>query len=193
MIKNCDDLSTYIGKDKERMFGIGIPTVKDWLLHNEKWYIYHFLRHLRYVEFYMNTRQKGDFLTVIPFLWHWFRYKRLGFKMRYNIAPNTTGPGLMIYHTGDLIWVGGACKIGANCTLRPGVVFGRKCEKQEPDPVVVGDNCEFGVGAKIIGSLTIGNNVSIGANAVVTKNIPDNVVVAGIPAKIIKHKEMVNE
>lgn len=109
--------------------------------------------------------------------------------MRYNIAPNAIGPGLMIYHTGDLIWVGNACRIGANCTLGPGVVFGRKSEKPDPD-IVVGDNCEFGVGAKIIGTLTIGDNVSVGANAVVTKNIPDNVVGGGIPAKILKINEV---
>ena len=44
----------------------------------------------------------------------------------------------------------------------------------------------IGAGAKIIGGISIGNNVSIGANSVVTHDIPDNVVVAGVPAKIIK-------
>ena len=167
------------------MLMVGMPTIKDWILHNDKWYIYRYIVALRYVEYYLNTGRKLD----LRFLYWWFRYKRLGFKMRYNIAPNTTGPGLLIYHTGDFIWVGGACKIGSNCILRPGVVFGRKNEKPEPDPVVVGDNCEFGVGAKIIGSLTIGNNVSVGANAVVTKDVPDNAVVVGIPAKVVKYKD----
>ena len=106
--------------------------------------------------------------------------------MKYNIAPNTTGPGLMIYHSADFIWVGGACKIGRNCTLRPGVVFGRKTIKPNPDYVVVGDNVEFGVGARVIGCVKIGNNVKVGANSVVTKDIPDNAIVAGVPAKIIK-------
>lgn len=43
----------------------------------------------------------------------------------------------------------------------------------------------IGPGAKIIGAVTIGNNVAIGANAVVTHNVPDNAVVAGVPAKIL--------
>lgn len=44
----------------------------------------------------------------------------------------------------------------------------------------------MGLGAKIFGEVTIGNNVIIGANAVVVKDIPDNCVVGGIPAKIIR-------
>ena len=72
--------------------------------------------------------------------------------------------------------------------MLPGVVFGNKTEMPDERPVIVGDNCYFGLGAKIIGKVRIGNNVTVGANAVVTKDIPDNVVVGGIPAKIIKIK-----
>ena len=53
-------------------------------------------------------------------------------------------------------------------------------------PVVVGVNCYFGLGAKILGAVKIGNNVTVGANAVVTKDIPDNVVAAGNPCKVIR-------
>ncbi len=56
-------------------------------------------------------------------------------------------------------------------------------------PIVVGDNCYFGLGAKIFGPVNIGSNVTVGANAVVTKDIPDNAVVGGVPAKILKIKE----
>lgn len=68
--------------------------------------------------------------------------------MRYYIAPNTIGPGVRIFHAGDMVGVGKECRIGANCSLRPGVVFCRKSIKPEPDPAVVGDNCEFGWGGK---------------------------------------------
>ncbi len=46
------------------------------------------------------------------------------------------------------------------------------------------------VGQKLLGGVNIGNNVVIGANAVVVKDVPDNVVVAGVPAKIIKQLEI---
>lgn len=159
------------------------PRFTDIIVSNDAWYIWNYIRALRHVEYYINTNKKGLF-----FYFWWLIYKRIGFKMRYFIAPNTTGPGLLIFHTGDFIWVGKGCHVGCNSTFRPGVVLGRKCLKPEPDPIIVGDNCEFGVGAKVIGAVKIGSNVSIGANAVVTKDIPDNAVAVGIPAKVIKVK-----
>ena len=53
-------------------------------------------------------------------------------------------------------------------------------------PVVIGNNVWIGSKATILSGVKIGNNVVVGANSVVTKSIPDNAVVAGIPAKIIK-------
>ena len=50
---------------------------------------------------------------------------------------------------------------------------------------VIGDNCFIGPGAKIFGKINIGDNVAIGANAVVNKDVPSNVTVAGVPAKIV--------
>ena len=51
----------------------------------------------------------------------------------------------------------------------------------------------FGVGCKVIGKIKIGDNVIIGANAVVTHDVPDNVVVAGIPAKILRNNTPILE
>lgn len=112
----------------------------------------------------------------------------MGFKLRFTIYPGTVGPGFRIYHTGDFVHVGPNVKIGRNCTMLPGVVFGNKAEKSGNSLTTVGDNCYFGLDCKILGEVHIGNNVTVGANAVVTKDIPDNAVVAGIPAKIIKIK-----
>lgn len=103
--------------------------------------------------------------------------------------PNTCGPGLAIFHTGDFIFIKPTASIGRNCTLRPGVVIGQKRTGEEGQPVTICDNVDFGIGVKVFGSLKIGNNVSIGANAVVTHDIPDNAIVGGIPAKVIKIKQ----
>lgn len=53
-------------------------------------------------------------------------------------------------------------------------------------PIVVGDNVYFGNNVIVLPGVTIGNNVIIGAGAIVTKNIPNNSVAVGVPAKIIK-------
>lgn len=54
--------------------------------------------------------------------------------------------------------------------------------------IVIGENCWIGDGVSILPNVKIGNNVTIGCNSVVTKSFPDNCVIAGNPAKIIKKK-----
>lgn len=104
--------------------------------------------------------------------------------MNFTIFPNTIEPGLTIFHFGDFTHVARTCRIGKNCVIQPGVVFGKNSEAD--NCATVGDNCNFGLNAKILGSVHIGNNVIVGANAVVTKDIPDDCIVAGVPARIIK-------
>ena len=50
----------------------------------------------------------------------------------------------------------------------------------------LGDNVSLGAGTKVIGLIKIGNNVITGANSVIVADIPDNVIVAGVPAKVIR-------
>ncbi len=183
MIKTKEEFKEYLLADLAR-FGDSVPRWKDWILHNESWYIWHYVRHIRYIEYHKD--KKG--WHKLAFFYHWYKYKHLGFKLNFTIYPNTIGPGLRIYHTGGFVHVGKNVRIGKNCTMLPGVVFGNKYEEPNDAPIIVGDNCYIGLGAKILGEVKIGNNVTIGANAVVTKDIPDNAVVGGIPAKIIKYK-----
>lgn len=57
----------------------------------------------------------------------------------------------------------------------------------------IGNNVTIFAGAKVFGKITIGDDVVIGANAVVTKDIPSHSMVAGVPAKIIKTRKEINE
>ncbi|PCI07045.1 MAG: serine acetyltransferase [Flavobacteriaceae bacterium] len=75
--------------------------------------------------------------------------------------------------------------IGKNCLLGSNITIGGK--SGELNVPVIGDNVIISSGAKVLGPIKIGNNVSIGANAVVVKDFPNNVVVAGVPAKILKN------
>lgn len=56
--------------------------------------------------------------------------------------------------------------------------------------ISIGDNCYISTGVIIWGTVSIGYNVTIAAGAVVTKDIPNNCVVGGVPAKIIKYKQI---
>lgn len=80
-----------------------------------------------------------------------------------------------------------AKKIGKNFTCLHMVTIGSNGPRGEIP--TIGDNVTVYVGAVIIGDIKIGNNVEIAANAVVNKDIPDNCIVGGVPAKIIKQKK----
>lgn len=111
----------------------------------------------------------------------------------YNLQSDIPFVFAPILHLGSLVRVKTNCRIGSNCTMLPGVVIGNKHLNNDDEWVIVGDNCYLGLGAKIFGSVKIGNNVTIGANSVVTKDIPDNAIVGGIPAKIIRFKGNTNK
>lgn len=75
-------------------------------------------------------------------------------------------------------------EVGTNVVIGTNVTIGgRSGHKQVP---VIGNDVYIATGAKVLGPIHIGNNVIIGANAVVLIDVPDNAVVAGVPAKIIK-------
>ena len=109
--------------------------------------------------------------------------KKLSYKTGFQIPPNTIGSGLTIWHYGFII-VNSRAKLGKNCTLYSGVEIGHK--KRDCPAPIIGNNCFIGAGTKIFGDIKIGNNVVIAPNAVVTKSFPDNCIIAGVPAKIIK-------
>lgn len=108
-----------------------------------------------------------------------------GIQIRHT---TNIGKGLYIPHAGTIV-VNAGTVIGDNCTILQGVTVGSNFFKERYGAPIIGNNVYIGAGAKIIGSIRIGDNVTIGANSVVTKDVPSDVVVAGIPATIISHKK----
>jgi len=91
------------------------------------------------------------------------------------------GKRLIILHSVG-ITINSAVIAGDDVTLESGVVIGAEKGKS-PE---IGDRVFFGSGAKVVGEIVIGNDVLVGANAVVVKNVQSSVVVGGVPAKVIR-------
>lgn len=103
--------------------------------------------------------------------------------------PNTAeiGEGVYIPHPYSIV-IHMDTQIGNNCILSQNITIGVGGRGDKSGVPKIGDRVYIAPGAKIFGAITIGNDVAIGANAVVTKDLPDNAVAVGIPAKIINYK-----
>ena len=90
-------------------------------------------------------------------------------------------------HWGSIV-ISSRAIIGCNARIHSCVNIGA----DKSGAPVIGDNVYIGPGAKIFGNISIGNNVKIGANAVVNKSFPSDVSIAGVPAKIIRQHDNKN-
>ena len=105
----------------------------------------------------------------------------------YMTSNTKIGPGLLMPHFGGIV-VGPDIVIGRNCNILHGVTIGRAGREEKRGSPQIGDRVYIAPGAKVLGKITIGNDVAIGANAVVVKSVPDRAVVGGNPAKIISYR-----
>lgn len=196
MIKTKRDLKEYLLSDAilypKRSKGF-LKRLKNKLVsnpQNDQCLIYDYIVCLRYSEFHYNNSilsnrisLKSLYHTLILLL-KYSKLKKFSYKTGFQIVPNCFGKALQIWHFGSII-VNEKARIGDYATIYPGVLIGKK-DNQCP---IIGHHCFIGAGSKILGGVKIGNNVTIAPNAVVVKDVPDNAVVGGVPAKIIKFKD----
>lgn len=175
MIQDKATLKMYLAADR---FALG-KDGKSAIFTFDKVWRYQIL--LRKYEYYKNRNAGYEFI-VRSFIKA--RLKSLSYRLGFSIPINCFGPGLRINHSGLLV-VNSACKIGKWCDIHQGVNIGDNggmADIAMSDCVpVIGDYCFIGPGAKLFGGIVIGNEVRIGANSVVTKNLEDGVTAYGIP------------
>ena len=173
MIRNRADLHAYLEADRQALRSP--RTITAWLLDD----VCRYQRHLRRLEYRLNTRANPVLLTVTK-----LRYRRLGRLLGFSIPPNVFGPGLSIAHPGTIV-VHSAARVGANCRIHVDVSIGTSAHEMAAVPTL-GDDCYIGPGAKLFGAIEIGSGTVIGANAVVNRSFPQgNVTLVGVPATVV--------
>jgi serine O-acetyltransferase len=93
------------------------------------------------------------------------------------------GRGVIIEHQGGIV-IHGSCEIGDNCIIRQGVTLGNRSLERPFDAPKLGCRVNVGAGAKILGSVRVGDDARIGANAVVLRDVPRGGLAVGVPARI---------
>lgn len=157
-------------------------SLRAWILQYDSYMLSRYLYHLRMVEWHEITPPTIWHRVMAG--WHKHRMRHYGRKTGLQLPPHVMGFGVKICHWGWMI-VNSKAKIGSNLTIYPGVTVG----VAKGGVPTIGDHVFLGLGSKILGGITIGSNVIVAPNAVVTKDVPNNCVVAGVPAKIIKKAE----
>ena len=144
------------------------------LLREHEYYVYQFVKKLRKEESSQNR-----------FVKYYYRRKKnkLGRKLGFTIPAGVFGEGLHIWHYGNIV-VNGSAKVGNNCVLHGDSCIGNNGKTLKAPNI--GNNVDIGVGAKIIGDITIADDIIIGAGAVVTRSFREpGITIAGIPAQKI--------
>ena len=178
MIRSKEDYRRYLEADKR---ALGITYSRPPLILGDIW---KYERLLRYCEYWCNCKYNpGN-----PFSRFYRKallvyFERRGIRLHFSIPLNVCDEGLALAHVGDVI-INDKAHIGRYTRIHAGVNIGTRAGERGAAPTL-GDYCYIGPGAKLFGPVKVGSGVAIGANAVVTHDFPDDVTVAGVPAKII--------
>lgn len=171
----------YIEKDIERWIREACWTHPEWQPDSASQNLVRLLRRLPEYRnlFYQRFRKEQRPLVRALLVLAKLLYRPLESILFYTVD---IGPGLFLQH-GMATFIG-ADSIGANCWINHDVSIGFLDRSKEGPKI--GNNVVIATGAKVLGGITIGDNVEIGANAVVLKDVPPNCTVVGVPGRIIQ-------
>lgn len=127
-------------------------------------------------------------IPVVPKLIYFLQF----FIFNSSVPPSVSiGIGTRFAYGGIGVVIHADAVIGKNCTIGQGITIGGKSKSMIIPKI--GDDVYLGAGSRILGPITIGDNVIVGPNSVVVKSITSNVIVVGVPAKVIKSNIVIKD
>lgn len=176
LIRTKGDLKRVLQEDN--LANQGRCSRVDALTASESYQIRKYQKLMRLDEYY--SFQKGIIQKVLSLITR-RRKNKLGTRLGLFMKSGSFDGGLVIWHCGGIV-VNGNAVIGKNCSFHGDNCIGNNGTSSYCP--VIGDNVEFGVGAKAIGDITIADNVTIGAGAIVVKScLNPGAVLVGVPAR----------
>lgn len=182
-IETMQELNKILKKERKNYVS---DNFRDLLLQHlkcdEKIQIWKYLKSMRKANYFYYKRN-NNFIYALLYIFYSNRFYRFGNKIGMICGEKVFGENPIIYHSFGTV-INGNAIIGNNCKLYGNNCIGNnglnnKCPK-------IGNNVRICVGAKVIGDVTIADNVTIAAGAVVTKDVnKQGIIVGGIPAKEI--------
>ncbi len=181
MRKTC--LKYILGEDLKRY---GLPSELSFFKY-VKYLLFHTAPGVKFSIVYRNCQHyRGE--NKLMFYFFFLYLRRIKYKYGFDISYRTKiGEGLYIGHFGGVV-IHGDAVIGNYCNISQGITIGVLNRGNNKGIPKIGSKVFIGPNAVIIGGITIGDNVLIGANSLVNFNVEEDAVVAPPVSKIISHK-----
>lgn len=181
MIKNKKDLHFYIAADRimngyPAFRGLKTMIKETYAIGGGKILIIRYLRHLRRYAYYYNIKKRTLSWNTIMMIYEHYKVAKLGIKCGFSIGQNSLGYGVVIPHYGTIV-INSEARVGNYSVIHT-------CTCIAGGDKVIGDGFYLSSGSQVVGSLRIGDGVTVAAHSLVNKSFDGNVLIAGAPAVI---------
>jgi len=182
VINTKQDIKRYLAVERKLYLSPSrVGYLKQVIAGDVKVKIFRFVKLLRKEEYY---HRRAGLVGKLCYYYYHCRRNRLGTKLGLEMWDSCFDEGLYIAHAGNIV-VNGKSRIGKNCILHGSNCIGND-GKSSACPVI-GDNVRIGVGAKILGGVTLADDIKIGAGAVVLNSFDEpGITIAGVPARRVR-------
>lgn len=181
MILTKKDLAFYIAADRIMN---GYPACRNiksriyetFLVGGSKVLIIKYLHHLRKYAYYYNNHNRLLSLNSLMMLLERYKLNRLALRLGFSIGTNSLGYGVVIPHYGTIV-VNQDARIGNYAVLHT-------CTCVAGGNKIIGDGFYLSTGCQVVGTVKIGNGVTVAAHSLVNTSFDNNILIAGTPAVV---------